>query len=174
MENIVYSSPRKTMRIEEGYSSVRGKKLRNFRILKNDAVVILPFLDEDTIIMERQFRFAVKRKILELPAGSIEKNESRENAVKRELAEEVGYYPRKLKLMFKTWNNPAIMDYVEYHYLAYNLVKKKGSPDETELITPVKIKFDEAVSSAYTGGIMDTKSMLSLLFYLQRYRRKDK
>jgi ADP-ribose pyrophosphatase len=165
MGKVVYKSPFDTLRIEEGYLNVRGKKLKNFRILKNDAVIILPFLDKDTIIMEKQFRFAVNKKILELPAGSIDKGESRENAVRRELAEETGYYPKKVKFMFKTWNNPALMDYFEYHYIAYDLVKTERNLDENEIITPVKIKLKDAMKKAYEGKIKDTKTMLALLFY---------
>lgn len=165
MGEIAYKSPFDTLRIEEDYSNVRGKRLKNFRILKNDAVVILPFLDKDTIIMEKQFRFAVNKKILELPAGSIDKGESRENAVKRELREETGYYPKKIKLMFKTWNNPALMDYFEYHYVAYGLVKKKRNLDDNEVITPVKMKLKDAMKKVSEGKIQDTKTMLALLFY---------
>ncbi len=165
MGKIVYKSPFDTLRIEESYSNVRGKKLKNFKILKNDAVVILPFLDKDTIIMEKQFRFAVNRKILELPAGSIDLGESRENAVKRELTEETGYYPKKIKFMLKTWNNPALMDYFEYYYVAYDLVKKKRNLDENEVITPIKIKLKDAMKKVYKGKIQDTKTMLALLFY---------
>jgi len=165
MGKVVYKSPFNTLKIEEDYSTVRGKRLRDFRILKNDAVVILPFLDKDTIIMEKQFRFAVNKKILELPAGSIDKGEKRENAVRRELTEETGYYPRKIKFMFKTWNNPALMDYFEYYYIAYDLIKKERNLDDNEVITPIKIKLNEAIKSVYKGKIKDTKTMLALLFY---------
>ena len=165
MGKITYRSPFNTLRIEEDYSNVRGKKLKNFRILKNDAVVILPFLNKDTIIMERQFRFAINKKILELPAGSIDKGESRETAVKRELTEETGYYPKKVKFMFKTWNNPALMDYFEYYYIAKDLIKKERNLDDNEVITPIKIKLNDAIKSVYKGKIKDTKTMLALLFY---------
>lgn len=165
MGKVAYKSPFNTLRIQEGYSNIRGKRLKNFRILKSDAVVILPFLDKDTIIMERQFRFAVNKKILELPAGSIEEGESRENAVRRELTEETGYYPNKIKFMFKTWNNPALMDYFEYYYVAYDVIKKERSLDENEVITPVEINLNDAIKNVYTGKIKDTKTMLALLFY---------
>lgn len=165
MGKIVYKSPFDTLRIEEGYSNVRGKRLKNFRILKNDAVVILPFLDKDTIIMEKQLRFAVNKKILELPAGSIDKGESRENAVKRELTEETGYYPKNIKFMFKTWNNPALMNYFEYYYIAYDLIRKERKLDDNEVIIPVKMKLNDAIKNVYKGKIKDTKTMLALLFY---------
>lgn len=165
MGKVVYKSPFGTLRIEEGYSNIRGKRLKNFRIQKNDAVVILPFLDKDTIIMEKQFRFAVNKKILELPAGSIDKGESRENAVKRELTEETGYYPQNVKFMFKTWNNPALMDYFEYYYIAYGLIKKEISLDDNEVIKVVKMKLNYAIKDLYKGKIKDTKTMLALLFY---------
>ncbi|MEM0142984.1 MAG: NUDIX hydrolase [Candidatus Parvarchaeum sp.] len=165
MGKIVYSSPFETLRVEEDYSKIRGKRLKNFRILKNDAVVILPFLDNDTIIMEKQFRFAVNKKILELPAGSIEKGERAEDAVKRELAEETGYLPKKVRFLFKTWNNPALIDYVEYHYIAYDLIKVRRNLDENEVIIPIKIKLNDALSKVYNGQIKDTKTILSILFY---------
>ncbi|MCL4375901.1 NUDIX hydrolase [Candidatus Parvarchaeota archaeon] len=165
MGKIAYKSPFDTLRIEEGYSNVRGKRLKNFRILKNDAVVILPFLDNDTIIMEKQLRFAVNKKILELPAGSIDNGESRENAVKRELTEETGYYPKKIKFMFKTWNNPALMNYFEYYYIAYDLIRKERKLDDNEVITPVKMKLNDAIKNVYNGKIKDAKTMLALLFY---------
>ena len=100
MGEVKYRSPFNTLRIEEGYSNVRGKRFKNFRIIKSDAVVIIPFLNKNTIIMERQFRFAVNKKILEMPAGSIDKGESRENAVKRELTEEKGKCIQSLRKAF--------------------------------------------------------------------------
>ena len=165
MGKIVYNSPFNTLKVEEDYQIVRGKKLRDFRILKNDAVVILPFLDNDTIIIEKQFRFPVNRKLLELPAGSIEKGEKREVAVKRELAEETGYSPKKVKFMFKAWNNPALMNYFEYYYLVWDLYKTKKNLDENEVITPIKMKFNDAIEMVYNGKIKDTKTMLALMFY---------
>ena len=175
MGKVVYKSPFDTLRIEEGYSNVRGKRLKNFRILKNDAVVILPFLDKDTIIMEKQLRFAVNKKILELPAGSIDSGEGRENAVKRELTEETGYYPKNIKFMFKTWNNPALMNYFEYYYIAYDLIRKERSLDENEVITPIKMKLNDAIKNVYKGKIKDTKTILALLFYkdFSKINRKE-
>ncbi|EEZ92919.1 MAG: NUDIX hydrolase [Candidatus Parvarchaeum acidiphilum ARMAN-4] len=174
MGEVKYRSPFNTLRIEEGYSDVRGKRFKNFRIIKSDAVVIIPFLDKNTIIMERQFRFAVNKKILELPAGSIDKGESRENAVKRELTEETGYYPKRIRFMFKTWNNPALMDYFEYYYVAYDLIKKERSLDENEVITPIKMKLHDAIKNVYKGKIKDTKTMLALLFYDHLIKNKDR
>jgi ADP-ribose pyrophosphatase len=166
MGKIVYNSPFNTLRVEEDYSTVKGKKLKDFRILKNDAVVILPFLDNRTLIIEKQFRFAVNRKLFELPAGSIEKGEKREAAVKRELAEETGYYPKKVKFMFKTWSNPALMNYSEYYYIAWDLVKTTRNLDENEVITPIKIKLNDVIKMVYNGKIKDTKTILALMFYI--------
>ena len=110
-----------------------------------------------------------------MPAGSIDKGEKRENAVKRELTEETGYYPKNIKFMFKTWNNPALMNYFEYYYIAYNLIKKERDLDENEIITPIKMKLNDAIKNVYEGKIKDTKTILALLFYkdFSKINRKE-
>ncbi len=165
MGKIVYESPWKSMKIEEDYFKVRGKTMKNFRIVKPDSVVILPFLDKNTIIMEKQFRFALNRKIYELPAGSIEPGENKIKAVQRELSEETGYFPKKVRFLFSSWSNPAIMTNTEYFYVASDLVGTKNDPDESEIIQPLNIRFNDALEMAYSGRIMDTKTIVALLFY---------
>src|SRR5688572_30182279 len=68
-----------------------GKTSRREYVRHGGAVVIIPLLDDKTIIMERQFRYPLARHFLELPAGKIEPGEEPLATAKRELVEECGY-----------------------------------------------------------------------------------
>jgi ADP-ribose pyrophosphatase len=77
--------------------------LRDGRISKRicvdhpQAAAIVPFVSDNEIIMVRQYRYALRRETLEIPAGKIDEGESPEECIKRELVEETGFEARFVK-----------------------------------------------------------------------------
>src|ERR1700690_4484879 len=73
-----------------------GRTVRITYIDHPGAVIIDPFLNKDTIVMMRQFRPALNKYIYELPAGTLDPDESNAVCARRELLEETGFKPKKL------------------------------------------------------------------------------
>src|SRR5262245_15999722 len=98
-------------------------RLPNGKIAKREwvehpgAVIVLAILDDDQIVMERQFRYPLRRHMLELPAGKIESGESTLLTAQRELLEETGYVAREWKHLATT--HPCIgysTERMEFYY----------------------------------------------------------
>ncbi|MCL5440775.1 MAG: NUDIX hydrolase [Candidatus Marsarchaeota archaeon] len=166
LERIVYR--RGPYSIREKTVKIRGRDTFMFRVLKPDAAVILPLIDENTILMEFQYRHPLNKSIYELPAGAIEKGESARSAAVRELEEETGYRAKVMKKMFKTLESPGITSTVFTYYLATGLYRGNKNLDEGEIIRIKKIKFPEAIKMIKNGEIIDAKTVLGIMHYLCR------
>jgi ADP-ribose pyrophosphatase len=133
------------------------------------AVVILPFLDEDTLILIRNDRYVVQKTLWELPAGTLEKDEPIELCAARELEEETGYRTEKLEFLFHFFPSPGICNEVLYVFLAKDLTLHAQKLDETETIVPAKVVFSKAIEMIRTGEIIDGKTICAL-FYFKVFR----
>lgn len=129
------------------------------------AVVILAFVDPQTILLERQFRYPMQRHFLELPAGKIEPGEEPLATARRELREECGYEAGRWK-HFSTlhpcigYSNERMEFFVaqELRYLGRQL-------DEGEFLDVVPITIDNALQRLWSGEITDIKTVAGLLWY---------
>lgn len=74
--------------------------------------------DDDQVILVRQYRHAVGEEVLEIPGGCVEKGESAEEAIKRELLEETGYEFDQIEFISELYANPATATNKTYGYLA--------------------------------------------------------
>src|SRR5688500_13714581 len=100
-----------------------GKRAQREVVVHRGAVVILPFLDADTILLIRNRRYALGQILTELPAGTLEQGEVPMNCAGRELAEETGYLATRLKPMVNFYPSPGILTEKMYGFVAYDLEK---------------------------------------------------
>jgi len=128
------------------------------------AVCIIPVLPNSEIALIRQYRYPVKKEMIELPAGKIDLNEKPEICAKRELEEEIGYYSEKIK--FLTQIHPAIGFANEFMnlYLAKDLVKTESNLDKDEFLIIIPTKLTKAVDMVWSGEITDVKTIIGLLW----------
>ncbi|MBN1620990.1 MAG: NUDIX hydrolase [Endomicrobiales bacterium] len=131
------------------------------------AVAVLPFVDKKHIILVQQYRYPVGKITYELPAGKLDKKESPAACVRRELAEETGYYAKTVKRLFSFWPTPAFSDEVIHIYSAKNLVETKHSPDEDEFIKSEVIPLTSVKKFIEKGRIRDAKTVIAVLFWLK-------
>lgn len=143
-----------------------GKTLSRQILEHPGAVVIIPKMGPDKFVLVRQFRFAAKDWLYEFPAGGIEKGENLKFAASRELMEEIGYKPGKLKKVVEFYPTPGICAEVMYVYLAENLRPQKAEPDEDEDIETVEVSLGQIGRMIKTGKIKDAKTIISY-FYLR-------
>src|SRR5262245_47103268 len=91
------------------------------------AVVILPFVDEETILLIRNYRHAVGQYLMELPAGTLHKGELPMNAAGRELLEETGYLARRLQPVLSFFASPGILSEKLHVFAAFSLEMRKSA-----------------------------------------------
>jgi ADP-ribose pyrophosphatase len=127
------------------------------------AVAIVPMLDHEKIVLVRQFRQPVGRAILEIPAGTLEAGEDPYDCARRELAEEIGYHPRKLTRMFYSYLAPGYSTEMLHTFLAEDLEKVEENRDADEFLEIVTINLRDAVEMIRSGEIIDAKSICGLL-----------
>jgi len=146
--------------------TVNGKRMLSTRVVTPDAVIIIPILKGNRIVLERQYRKAVRKWIYELPAGGIEKGEKPIDAVKRELQEEVGYFPRKVRFLFRSYINPGLETETDYFFLATDLVKSKKPMDDDENIHTKIVTVAQMIKMIKKNMILDGTSLIGVLYYL--------
>jgi ADP-ribose pyrophosphatase len=150
-----------------------GRRSRREVCVHTGAVVILPFLTDDRILLLRNRRYAVGQILVELPAGTLEKKEDPINAAGRELQEETGYLASRLKPVGSFFSSPGILSEKMYAYAAYDLSKVGQALEEDEDLEVFEATFDEAIDMIRAGQIQDAKSIAALLMYDKFQRGKD-
>jgi len=125
-------------------------------------VVILPFLDDENIILIEQWRYPVGKAIIELPAGKLEYGEDPFEAAKRELTEETGYVADKWEDLGYIHTTPGFCDEKLYLYKASGLTYKETNFDEFEVVENRITPLNEALEMIKTGEIIDSKTICAL------------
>ena len=121
-----------------------GKEATREYVKHIGAVCVLPVTKEGDAILVRQYRYAIGRMLLEIPAGKLDsKDEIPEEAVRRELREETGAVCKKLTYMGKYFSSPAILDECIYMYLAEELEFGETDPDDDEFLEVFRILLHE-------------------------------
>ena len=128
------------------------------------AVCCIPILPSGKIALIKQYRYAVKKEMIELPAGKLDNKEIPEACALRELEEEIGYKAETLTLL--TSIHPAIGFVNEnmWLYLAENLVKTESNLDNDEFLDLIPTKLEDAVEMVWSGKITDVKTIIGLLW----------
>ena len=140
--------------------------LSNRDIIKHPgACAIIPFINDNEIILIEQFRKPLERTLLEIPAGKLNKNESPITCAHRELEEETGYKAQNMIYLGKIATAPGFCDEIIHLFKATNLYEGKKSCDEDEFTDIKKITLDEMKLLIKKGEIIDTKT-ISILSYL--------
>ncbi len=141
-----------------------GKEAIREFCLHIGAVAVLPLLEDGTVIMERQYRYAHGRAVLEIPAGKLDyADEDRLLAAKRELREETGALAGRwtdLGLLIPT---PAIVSEKIQLFLAEDITFTDTELDEDEFIDVVRIPLGELYEMVMRGEIPDAKTQVCVL-----------
>lgn len=141
-----------------------GRVLSRQIIEHPGAVVIIPEIKKGKYLLIKQFRFAAREWLWEWPAGGLEPNESLAKAASRELMEETGYYPKRLKKLIVFYPTPGISSERMYLYLAQGLVPRKAQGDEDEEIEVAEFSLKEIKRMVRQGKIQDAKTLLGIQF----------
>lgn len=128
------------------------------------AAVVLPILDDGTVVMVRQYRYPVAAALLELPAGTLEPDEDPMACAARELVEETGYRARTLEPLGRFYSAPGYTDEVLLAVLAGGLEPSAdASPDHDENIAVELLAAGEVLQRIGSGEIADAKTIATLM-----------
>ena len=137
------------------------------------AAAILPVREDGKILMVRQFRNALDRDTLEIPAGGLNgPDEPTDVAAMRELEEETGYKCDQVELLLSIRTAVAFCNEKIDIYLARNLQPSKQHLDEDEYIDVEEYTVEELLDMIYAGIIQDSKTVSAILAYANRYLKQ--
>ena len=127
-------------------------------------VVIIPFLANGDLVLERQHRYPLHQNFYELPAGKIEHNEDPLASAKRELLEETGYIASEWRYITTLYPCIGYSNEKQMYFLAEGLDLRGACPDDGENIEIFTLSFSEALEWVRTGKITDSKTVSGLFW----------
>ncbi len=147
-----------------------GRKTTREIVEHADCVAIVAIDAEGNVLLVRQFRKPAEKELLEIPAGGIDHGEEPGAAVRRELMEETGYQPERVKRLGGFYSAPGYCSEYLYLYLATGLTPGQLHAEDTESISLVRVPLARIPALVASGSICDAKSIAGLLIYLE-YRK---
>lgn len=129
----------------------------------SDAVAVVVLDSRDRVILVRQYRKAVGKTLLEIPAGGVDPGEQPINSVRRELQEEIGYLPNKIDKLGGFYSAPGYCTEYLHLYLATYLIPSRLEAEDTDEIEVVRVPLAKVSDLIASGEICDAKSIAGLL-----------
>ena len=152
-----------TAQLPDGNTTIYGV------VVFGNCVGVLPFVDENHVLLVRQYRYVQgEAHRWEMPTGGVKNGERLEQAAQRELAEEAGYNAGRLVHMSSYYTSKCICDETAHLYIGEDLTPAEASPDSTEILQRRIFPFAEALGMALEGEIMDSMTLISLLLAARR------
>lgn len=139
---------------------------------RKGAACVVPVLPDGRILMVRQYRNALERDTLEVPAGARDSvtEDTRDCAI-RELEEETGYKSNKVSKLLELRTTVAFCNEVVDVYLAENLVPGEQHLDDAEDICVEAFELEELLDKIYSGVIQDAKTVAAILAYSNKLKK---
>lgn len=134
------------------------------------AAAVIPVTDEGKILMVRQYRNAIDRFTIEIPAGGLNGvDEPGIVCAARELEEETGYKSDNLEPLITIKTTIAFCNEKIEIFVAHNLKKSEQHLDEGEYVAPEEYTIEELVDMVYSGKIEDAKTVSAIMAYYNKY-----
>jgi ADP-ribose pyrophosphatase len=156
---------RKIFTVEEVDTTVRKRKMSADIVVEHNTVAILPITRKGYMLVELQYRPAIGKKIYEIPAGHMEKNEKPVDCARRELEEETGFKAGRLRQINYFYPSPGLLSKKEYFFIAEQLTKGKTSFDKHEDIITKEMSIPTDLKYIKSGKIVDAKTIIAILYY---------
>jgi len=140
-------------------------------IRHNGAAAVVPVREDGKILMVSQYRNALERYTLEIPAGGLNPGEATDVAAARELEEETGYAAGSLELLLTIRTTVAFCNEKIDVYVATDLKKTHQHLDEDEYLHVKACSLEELLDMVFQRQIEDSKTIASLLAYKVKFGR---
>jgi ADP-ribose pyrophosphatase len=167
----IYQNP--WLRLREDLVELPSGRTTVYGVVSTGACVgVLPFLDSDTVVLVRQYRYVAGRHTWEMPTGGVGPGEPISDAAQRELAEESGYRAGRLEPVCVYHTSKSVMDETAHLFLGFDLTRVGDAPepDETESFQVRPHRFEQVLGMVDSGEIVDSMTIIAML---QAQRRRD-
>ena len=164
--------------VETPYFALRSDRLRlpdgavkdpYYVIERPDAAIVFPLTGEGEVVLVRQYRPAIERVELGLPAGLVNEGEEPEKAARRELSEETGYAGGEWESLGAVASSPSLKDNWAHLYLARGVeLAAPQRPDEYERLEIVTVAVGELLPRIRAGEIVSSSGVAAILLALDR------
>jgi len=144
-----------------------GRESTREIIEHSDCIAVIAIDEDDNVLLVRQYRKAIEKELLEIPAGGIDPGEDAETAVRREMQEETGYLPGRVKRLGGFYSTPGYCTEYLHLYLATELAPSQLYAEDTAGISLVRVPVKEIPALLASGKIEDAKSIAGLHIYLE-------
>ena len=163
----------KILRIYDDLVEVNGRHTHWDLVHHNGAAAVLPVTDDGKILMVRQYRHALSRYTLEIPAGKLDSpDEPMIECARRELEEETGYRSDDLSLLLNINTTVAFCDEFIGVFLAKDLKKSHQHLEEDEDINVEAWERKDLLELIYTQKMTDSKTVAAILAYANKIGEK--
>lgn len=164
---LVYENP--WIRVEEDQVELPNGRTTVYGVVRcGPCVGVLPFLDPETVILIRQYRYVARGVFWEMPTGGVRAGESLEAAAQRELAEETGYVAERLTPLVSYHTSKMVVDETAHLFSGEGLTPAATPPDDTEFIRVRSVPFRTALRLVETGEIKDSMTVIAVLHAARR------
>lgn len=147
------------------FESPTGERFERVLVHHPGAVAVVPLLDDDTVLMVRQYRAAADRDMLEIPAGKRDvPGEAPEVTAGRELVEEVGRRAGSLELVARFYNSVGFSDEYSFVYLARDMTVVGNALQgiEEQHMTVETLTLSDVPAMIASGELADAKTIIGL------------
>ncbi|MBI2560147.1 MAG: NUDIX hydrolase [Planctomycetes bacterium] len=163
---IIYKGKKVLFQRDEVELESGRKTIRELTIHPGSAAII-PMLPDSRIIIIKQYRYAVKNTLYEIPAGTLEPGETPLQCAHRELKEETGYTAGKMEKLIQFYPSPGISNELMHLFFAKDLKKAGRGGSRTalsdETLAVLEVNMDEAIEMIKNGKIIDAKTICGIL-----------
>lgn len=150
---------------------VPGGHIVHWDFIHHDgAAAVVPVREDGKILMVRQYRNALDRETLEIPAGKVDRaDEPKIECARRELEEETGYRCEKMEYLLSLNTTVALCDELIEVYVATGLIPSSQHLDEDEFVDVEAYDVDELCRMIYAGELRDAKTVAAITAYKMKY-----
>jgi ADP-ribose diphosphatase len=155
----------------EPFRRVDGTDAERELVVHPGAVALVPMVDDEHVCLVENQRFAVGKTLLEVPAGTIDPGESPARTAERELVEETGYRAGRITFIRDWFVSPGFLTEKMHLYLCEDLAPGPTELEPDEKLSPVVVRWEDAIAMALDGRIEDGKTIVALLICDQIKKR---
>ena len=159
------------LKVYKDHMKFSNRNTEDWDFIHHDgAAAVIPVMDDGKILMVKQYRNALERDTLEIPAGKLDDpDEEGIVCASRELKEETGYSSDDLEWLLTIRTTVAFCDERIEVFVARNLIPGEQHLDEDEFVDVKAYKLEELKEMIFEGKIQDSKTMAAILAYESKY-----
>ena len=140
--------------------------IKHHEVIRHPGAVAIIAIDDDSrVLLVNQYRTALERVTLEIPAGKLEPGEDATECAKRELSEETGYVAKKMTYLIPIATAAGYSDEIIHLFIATDLEAGRAHPDEDEFVSSQWMDLSELIDLVLDGRIEDSKTVIAALAF---------